>query len=122
MLVTGLECPECGCRSVTCRWWDSPVYAPDVYYDNFRHQCWNEHCRHAVESLNRYTTVDDAQCPFCGRDAATEGEMIPLRSVLRLNPAWLTCNHGRVGEIAQDLQNDGRFGNLPLLASALEGV
>lgn len=43
-----------------------------------------------------------------------------LVTSLRIDPSWLEANDGVARKIAEKIRDDGTFGNLPILADALE--
>jgi hypothetical protein len=45
---------------------------------------------------------------------------IPFRKPAAVDPAWLRWNHGTVPRLAQHIYEERRFGDLPILADALE--
>ena len=112
--MTGLSCPQCGCPSVMCQWWDTETSAGGIYYDNHRHTCTNPRCRHTIECLDNATSSDDTVCPFCGRIGVQSGALHPL------DPTWLHWNDGCVPKIAAFIEENNRYEDLPILADALE--
>jgi hypothetical protein len=44
----------------------------------------------------------------------------PFRKPPAVDAAWLRWNHGTVPKLAQHIYDDRRFGDLPVLADALE--